>query len=130
ALAGPGTDRGGTGKGGPEADAAGPGGAPGHRGRSRTAICPGLSGQGLWARRSGRHRAAVAGRGVGAGAPDGGAVLRGGTVSAQRGAAAPGKEPTPNGGGRGGEFASGPRRGPSPARQVVGVSVGAEPGPA
>src|SRR5262249_33489177 len=82
-------------------DTAGAGGAPGHRGRSRTGICPGLSGLGLWARRAGGHRAAVGGGGGGGGGPGGGGGVRDGKGLAPKGGCGPGKEPAPHGGGQG-----------------------------
>ena len=64
----------------------------------------------------------------------GGAVLRGGAVSAQRRAAAPGRQKTQGtehgakAGGSGAEFASGPRRRPPPAGEVPGAAGGDESG--
>ena len=96
--------------------------------------CPGLSRQGLWARRPEQQRAAGAGRGADAGAPHGGAVLRGGAVSAQgRAAARKAKAPRHRAGAKAGgsraEFSSSPRRRPKPAGENTGAAGSDEPGP-
>src|SRR5439155_24932078 len=127
ALPRPGVGRAGTAQGGPDADAAGPGGPSGDGDRDRPAVLAGPARGGVWTGRTGGGGSAPAGGRLGRGGQDGRARLRSRAASAARGTAAP-AACAGDAGGRS-LFPAGPGRGPPPAGQVLGAARRHEPVP-